>query len=192
MSEKPTAPPAPVLPDPDVIVCHYEPPPAPGRMSDEEFNAIAEALHGKNVERLVSETRRARGESAAKDAELIACRGAKAAWKARAEKAEAERDRLHNEVNRSHSEILSLKAEIARLRALASFGKAVIDDYVREDGDFGDLDGGWVQDKAIELGLLVHPATPHDPNDCEACYEEPGSCYVLSDIAREALEKEMK
>jgi hypothetical protein len=77
-------------------------------------------------------------------------------------------------------------AEIERLRALASFGLAVIAEYT-EGSYFGDLDGGWVQDKAVELGVLVHPETAHDPNDCEGCADEPRSCYVLSDIARAAL-----
>ena len=74
------------------------------------------------------------------------------------------------------------REENKTLRALAAFGKAIIEDYFN-DGDFGDLDGGDVQEKAVEVGLLVHPEVAHDPNDCEGCSDEPRSCYVLSAAA---------
>jgi hypothetical protein len=84
------------------------------------------------------------------------------------------------------------KAEIdaARMRVLADFGASIVEAYF-DDGDFGDLDGGWVQDKAVELGLLVHPVVPHSPDDCEGCADEPGSCYVLdAALAQPVPEKE--
>jgi aromatic ring-cleaving dioxygenase len=80
------------------------------------------------------------------------------------------------------AEISALKAEVERLTALARFASAVLDQFFN-DGEFGDLDGAWVQDKAVELGLLVHPETAHDPDDCEGCADEPRSCYVLAAAA---------
>jgi hypothetical protein len=78
----------------------------------------------------------------------------------------------------------ALRAEVERLRTLARFASAILDQFFN-DGEFGDLDGGWVQDKAVELGLLVHPETAHDPDECEGCADEPRSCYVLSALSGE-------
>ena len=46
-------------------------------------------------------------------------------------------------------------------QALQEFAVCVLDGY--RTGVVGDIDGGWLQDKAIELGLLVEGAEG-DPN----------------------------
>jgi hypothetical protein len=117
-------------------------------------------------------------------------------WYQRALKAEVEdhralcekndralRDRWFEEKARADA----AEARVAALLPLATFGKAIIESF--NDGDFGGLDGDVVQEKAVEIGLLVHPEVAHDPDDCEGCSDEPRSCYVLSEAATALEEK---
>lgn len=48
------------------------------------------------------------------------------------------------------------------LETLKAFARAVLDGY--RTGEVGDIDGGWLQDKALELGLLVASDAEGDPN----------------------------
>jgi hypothetical protein len=45
--------------------------------------------------------------------------------------------------------------------ALRTFARECLAGYV--DGSVGDLDGGWLQDKALELGMLMESGTDDDP-----------------------------
>jgi len=53
-------------------------------------------------------------------------------------------------------------ALIEKHTTLALFARAVLDGYVT--GVVGDIDGGWLQDKAAELGLIVESGSDDDPN----------------------------
>jgi len=85
--------------DPCACSCHAPAPPAPERICEycgcefvpEDKHHIAYAEDCICRMALLEKV-------AAKDAELIACRGAKAAWKARADKAEADNARLRAEL----------------------------------------------------------------------------------------------
>jgi len=63
-------------------------------------------------------------------------------------------------INERHELPPSVDHEI--LQALKDFAVAVLDGY--RTGIVGDIDGGWLQDKALELGLIVDKGLEDDPN----------------------------
>jgi hypothetical protein len=75
------------------------------------------------------------------------------------------------------------------LQALAKFGAAVIEEA---RGELGDLDGGWLQDKAVECGVL-EPVTALAPcgDECRCAeYDDfPQECFQYPDDVRSALTK---
>jgi len=63
-----------------------------------------------------------------------------------------------------HQVVLVPAVELQRLRPLAQFALAVLEESRSE---LADLDGGWLQDKAAELGLLVRvPVTEPCGDEC--------------------------
>jgi hypothetical protein len=175
MSKKPAPSPAERMDDAEferlAVIARYQ------HQRDPEFvvweEAISQLLPAQPnvVLRFVAEARRARASEAVLRAAL-AERGKDLVDAA---------DSLFKAVARADAAV----ARVETPQPLAAFGKAIIESYFN-DGYFGDLDGGDVQEKAVELGLLVHPEVAHDPDDCEACHDEPRSCYVLSAAALEA------
>lgn len=76
------------------------------------------------------------------------------------------------------------------LLALATFGALVLDEFRLH---YGDLDGGWLQDKAEECGLIVGVEV-NEPCDLERCRcAEVGAwpliCYRRTEAAK-ALDRE--
>lgn len=70
------------------------------------------------------------------------------------------------------------------LDRLAIFGRMVLEQS-RES--FGDVDGGWIQDKAIECGLLQEvPVTASCGDDCRCAEWDdfPQRCLRLTDAAK--------
>lgn len=81
--------------------------------------------------------------------------------------------------------------EIARLRPLATFGRAVLTQH-RNGGEPGDCDGGWLQDTAIAAGLLaeVAVASPCEAEGCGGSCCDDGVC--LRETVLAALDKDGK
>jgi len=63
---------------------------------------------------------------------------------------------------------LTLLDENERLSALAAYGLACFDETRSE---LADLDGSWLQDKAVELGLLREVHVTEPCGDCCRCAE---------------------
>jgi hypothetical protein len=70
-------------------------------------------------------------------------------------------------------------------RPLVTFARDVIDEFFH-DGTCGDIDGGWLQDRLIDLKLVAHPAAPVE--GCNCCEEDPGECWHPVPIALRAVE----
>lgn len=77
-------------------------------------------------------------------------------------------------------------------RKLIRFAAAVID-QAQNDGHPGDVDGGWLQDKAEELGVLVavpvnEPCVDVEAGNCVCAeYGFPTSCYRIEAMVQLAL-----
>lgn len=72
----------------------------------------------------------------------------------------------------------------AKLEPLARFGAMVLDEA--RDA-LGDLGGDWLQDTAVECGLLeaVEVTEPCDPETCRCAeYGFPTQCYRRTDAAK--------
>lgn len=77
-----------------------------------------------------------------------------------------------------HGELAGIKTQDNGIAALAKFGLAVL---LESREEYGDLDGGWLQDIATECGCLekVTVTEPCNNGNC-ACAEDndfPGECY---------------
>jgi hypothetical protein len=86
-----------------------------------------------------------------------------------------------------HQVVPVTATELARLRPLAQFALAVLEESRSE---LADLDGGWLQDKAEALGLLVRvPVTEPCGDECRcADYGAfPQDCLRYSDEVSVAL-----
>lgn len=84
--------------------------------------------------------------------------------------------------------------ECDRLRKLATFGERCLDAF---QDYYSDLDGGWVQDTAVECGVLVEVTAtePCDPEHCECAgmTDFPTKCYRRApDIADAATSPELQ
>ena len=75
-------------------------------------------------------------------------------------------------------------------RKLIRFAGAVIDQY-HNDGQMGDVDGGWISDKLVDLGVTVPvPVTEPCCEDNCTCAEYdniPGNCHRLEAMVQLAL-----
>jgi hypothetical protein len=84
--------------------------------------------------------------------------------------------------------VRTLEQENAKLRGLAAFGLAVLEESRCE---LADLDGGWIQDKAQELGLLmsVPVAEPCGENcHCAEYGDFPQDCLRYSEDVKRIAE----
>lgn len=78
-------------------------------------------------------------------------------------------------------------------RELIRFAAAVIDQY-HNDGHMGDVDGGWISDKLVELGVTVPvpvtaPCVDVEVGNC-TCYEYdniPGDCHRIEALVQTAM-----
>jgi hypothetical protein len=66
------------------------------------------------------------------------------------------------EIGRVKEENIRLEAELKAANVLARFGLAVLEEARI---DLGDVDGGWLQDKALELGALHKVPVTEPCND---------------------------
>lgn len=63
------------------------------------------------------------------------------------------------------------------LRNLAKFGEAVLEEFQEA---YTDIDGGWLQDKAVECGVLVEVEATEPCGDncgCAGVTDFPTTCY---------------
>ena len=92
---------------------------------------------------------------------------------------------LQNTIYARNREIADLEKRNESLTALAKLGRWVL--QMRSDHDCADLDGGDIQDKAIDLGLLVGvEVTKSCGENCNcAGYDAfPLTCFRMSDKAK--------
>lgn len=79
----------------------------------------------------------------------------------------------------------ALAREVVRLRKLADYGRRVLEAHRELNGD---LDGGYLQDTAVECGLLafVEVAEPCGENcNCAEYYDEfPAQCLRETEVAK--------
>lgn len=71
-----------------------------------------------------------------------------------------------------------------RLKPLARFGALCLDEHRSQ---LGDIDGAWMQETAVECGLLEQfEATEDDIRDCgdDCCCEAGDTCYRLTQAAK--------
>ena len=73
--------------------------------------------------------------------------------------------------------------------ALTKFGLAVLEESRDE---LGDLDGGWLQDKAEELGLLVRVPVTEPCGELCRCDDFPMDCLRYSDSVIAAMQEGKK
>ena len=83
-------------------------------------------------------------------------------------------------IRKLHAELAAALARAESAEKLARFGALVLDEH-REN--IGDIDGGWMQDKAEEMGLLERVEVQ------KACGDEntPCSCAEYGDFPQECL-----
>jgi len=74
--------------------------------------------------------------------------------------------------------------ELAILRRLAAFARAILEESREE---LADLDGGWLQDKAEELGLLVRVEVSEPCGDGCSCEDFPQDCLRYSPAVQAAI-----
>ena len=126
---------------------------------------------------------------AAKDAELIACRGAKAAWKARAEKAEAENEQLLDIRNVKNTELRTLTARVDKAEADRDAARAGFRDAV-EKHRVAMFEKEKAEADNARLRAALERIEKTDQVPCPECEERDEPCPCGARIAREALEKE--
>lgn len=85
----------------------------------------------------------------------------------------------HHDLSPGTREMLrALRSALTASEKLAAYGAAVLDAH-RED--FGDLDGGFLQDKAVDVGVLVEVRVEQACDGvgchCAEYGEFPQSCY---------------
>jgi hypothetical protein len=109
------------------------------------------------------------------------------------QKLSAERDEVASWARRCAELVTTLRRErdaaeaiAAAARPLATLGLACLDEARQE---LGDLDGGWLEDKATELGVLTaHEVTEPCRPDHEGCrcaeYGFPCICYRDSEAVK--------
>lgn len=96
---------------------------------------------------------------------------------------------LINYMSRLENERSELRSALTAGERLAAFGAAVLEE---SRDDLCDLDGGWLQEKAVELGVLVEvPVTEAcDESTCRCAeYGFPTTCYRYAPEVCAAMEK---
>ena len=90
---------------------------------------------------------------------------------------------MNNPVILAPEEWAEFSAELTKLKAFALWA---LDGY--RDGDIGDIDGGALQDKAEELGLLVAVTVTEpccDNCNCMSWDDFPQTCYRIPEWLKE-------
>ena len=72
------------------------------------------------------------------------------------------------------------KAAPSPTETLARFGARLLDLYT-DTWDYGDLDGSYVNDIALDVGVLVQREEKHPDGECEACSEFDAPCVEIPD-----------
>lgn len=98
-------------------------------------------------------------------------------------------DDAGDEFQRLFGYAMELSLALTAGERLAAFGAAVLEE---SRDDLCDLDGGWLQEKAVELGVLVEvPVTEAcDESTCRCAeYGFPTTCYRYAPEVCAAMEK---